>query len=187
MDLIHNQTELQLHQKSSVDGRGNYFYVLCDMFVNLNYALPESIFYWKVCYIYFLGRSDSYNTLELYLWLYWYVCASYNGVWFYMFVYVILSNCWLYFILCILYYISPMYGLLFHCIVVKFVFALICLWMLCLCLIQYVGVVHMIFPLVVLHLGKLVIRIYCTLFVIILFPSSLTCIHKSGLTSLCLN
>ena len=48
-------------------------------------------------------------------------------------VYVIQSNCRLFFVLGTLSYASPMYGLVFYCIFVKFTFELICLWMLYLC------------------------------------------------------
>ena len=77
----------------------------------LNYALPKSALSWGFCYIYFQWRVYSSTVSELYLRLYWYVCASYkccfidmfahliNGICVVMFVYVIQYNCWLYFIL----------------------------------------------------------------------------------------
>ena len=68
----------------------------------LQYALPKSVFYVVVCYIYFLSRCDSSTAPELYMRLYLYVCASYNGVFLDIFVYVIQYNCWLYLILGIL-------------------------------------------------------------------------------------
>ena len=46
---------------------------------------------------------------------------------------------------------------------------------------------HTIYSLVVLHIGKCEVHISCILFVMPLLPSSLNCIHKSGLTYLCLN
>ena len=54
-------------------------------------------------------RSDSATAPELYLILYWYVCASYNCVWIYMFMYVFQKICcctsyWIYFLL------NPNYG-----------------------------------------------------------------------------
>ena len=42
-----------------------------------------------------------------------------------MFVHLIQYNCWLYFILGILSYVSSMYGLFFHCILIKLKFVLI--------------------------------------------------------------
>ena len=114
------------------------------LYFNAFYTMPppKSVLYWKVHYIYFLFRSDYSTSHELYMSFYWYVCASYNGVCIDMFVNIIQFNCWLYFILGIFSDISPMYGLLFHCIVVKFITVLICLWILYLCLLQYVDVLH---------------------------------------------
>ena len=65
----------------------------------LHYALPNSVFYLKFCYIHPLFRGDSSAASELYLSFYWYVCAYYNGVFILMFVNVIQYNFWLYFIL----------------------------------------------------------------------------------------
>ena len=59
---------------------------------------------------------DSATAPELYLRVYLYICASYNGVYIDMFVYVIQFKCGLYFILGILYYTSPMNGLFLHVI-----------------------------------------------------------------------
>ena len=52
-----------------------------------------------VIYIYSLSRGNYSTAPELYLCLYLYVYASYNGVCIFIFVYVIQSNCWIYFIL----------------------------------------------------------------------------------------
>ena len=68
-----------------------------------------------------------------------------------------------------------------------FTFALIRLWMLYLCLMWYVCVLHMIYYLVELHLGNIVMHISCLLFVMPFSPSLLTYINNSGLTYLCLN
>ena len=108
----------------------------------LQYVLPESVLYWKVCYKYFLFKGYSSTEPEWYLHLYWYVCASYNGVSIGMFLYDIHSNCWLYLILGILFYKSPMHCLFRHCVIVTYEFLLICLWMLYLCLLKYVCVLH---------------------------------------------
>ena len=70
--------------------------------------------------------------------LYWYFCAYYNGIGIVISVYVIPPNCWLYFTLVFLFYISPLHGLFHHCTIITSVFSLICLWMWCLCLLQYV-------------------------------------------------
>ena len=153
----------------------------------LHHALPKSLLSWEVCYIYFLFRSDYSTSPELYMCWYLYVYASYNGVWIYMFVYGIQYNCWLYLILGIFYDISPMCGLFFHCIFVTFAFLLICLWMLYIFLLVYVDVFHTICSLVVLDIGNLVMHISCIWFVMPFSPFSLACIHKSWLTSLCLN
>ena len=104
-----------------------------------------------------------------------------------MFVYVIQSNHWLYFILVILFYISPVYGLLYQYIVVTFVFVLICFWMLYLCLLPFfvyfiryttwfysiLGILSVFFP------------VYD--FLMPMYPYSFTCLHKSGLTPICFN
>ena len=76
-------------------------------------------------------------------------------------------------------YISPIYGLFFLCIIVIFKILIIYLWMLYLSLLRYVGALHTIFYLVALHLGNLVMRIYCIWFFIPFTPSSLTWIQKS--------
>ena len=145
---------------------------------NMSYILSQ-----KVCYIYFLFRIDS--STKLYLSLYWSVCESYNGVWIDMFVYFILYSCCLYFILVILSYISPMYGLLFHCIVVTPTILLIYWWMLYLCLIRYVHVLSTICSLVVIHSGNNVMYIYW--FIMPMLPYLLNCIYNSGLRPPCFN
>ena len=66
-------------------------------------------------------------------------------------------------------------------------FVLICLWMLYLFLMRCVGVLQKIYYLVVLNFEDLVMDISCIWFVMTFLPSSLTCINKNGLTSLCLN
>ena len=148
---------------------------------------------WYVCSFYttrppsLFFRGKFVTQRALYMHLYLYFCESYNGVCIDMFVYVVQPNFWLYLILGILTYISPMYGLFFHCIVVTFTPVLICLWMVYICLLIYVGVIHTIWYLVILHISNIIMHIYCIWFVIPLSPSSLTCINKSGLTPLCLN
>ena len=127
----------------------------------LHYAPTDSILYWKVCYIHLLFRDDYFTAPELYLNFYWYVFASYNGVCIDMFVSIIKYNFWLYFILGILSYIFTIYGLFFQFIVVTFTILLICLWMLYICLLRYVGVINKIFSLVLLRHEKLVMHISC--------------------------
>ena len=157
----------------------------------LHNALPKSALSWEFHYIYFLFRSNSATAPELYMHLYWYVCASYNGICLDMFVYVIWSNFWLHFISVLLYYISTVYGLLFHlffhCIVVTFAFLIIFLGTLFLSLLRYVSLLHIIYSLVVLHLGYIAVNISCILFVMPLFTSSFNCIQKSILIYSCLN
>ena len=160
-------------------------YVIC--LCILRNVFSEHFLSWEVCCIYFLFMSDSDTAPELYIHFYLFVCASYNGVWIDMFVYVIQPNYWLYFILVIVSYLSLMYGLFFHCIVVTFTFALICLWMLYLCILQYVGVIHITYSVVVLNLGNIAVHISYIWFVMPFLPSSLTCTHKSGLTYHSLN
>ena len=92
-------------------------------------------------------------------------------VWIDIFVNFIPYNCRLYFILGIFSYISPIYGLFSHCIVVTFIFVLIFFWMLYLCLMQYAGVLHMVWCLVVLHIGNLVMQISRIWFVMQLLTS----------------
>ena len=67
----------------------------------LKNALPESSLSWELCHIYFRWSIYSATATKLYLCLYWYVFASYNGVCIYMFVnlitvYVLLCLCILY-------------------------------------------------------------------------------------------
>ena len=78
-------------------------YVICLRI--LHYDLPESILYREVCYMYFLWRRYSSTVPQLYLSLYWYVCASYIVVCIDRFVYVLPSNWCLYFILGIFLYL----------------------------------------------------------------------------------
>ena len=66
----------------------------------------------------------------------------------------------------ILFYISPVYGLFHHCVIVTYVFALIFLWMIYLRKLQYFCVLHRICSLVALHIGNLVMYISCILFVV---------------------
>ena len=141
----------------------------------LHYALPNSVLYWVFCYIYFLWMSYSSTMILSNLRLHWF------------FVYVKQSNCWLYFILVILFYISPVHGLLYHFVTVTSVFVFICLWMLYPRFLRYVGVIYTIYSLILIHLGRIFIYIYCKWFIMPLSPSSFTCIHNSGLTSLCFN
>ena len=82
-------------------------------------------------------------------------------------------------------YVSPMYGLFFQCIFVKFIFLfslMLYIWLL-----RYVFVLHTIFSLFDPHLGNLVMYISCILFIVPLSPSSFTYIHNSGLTHICLD
>ena len=83
------------------------------------------------------------------------------------------------------FYISPVHGLVYHCVVVTFAFVLICLWILNLCLLKCFCVIYMIYYLVLIHIGRLVV--YITWFIIPLFTYSLNCIHNSGLTNICLD
>ena len=119
--------------------------------------------------------------------MYWYVCDYYNGVCIVIFVCVMQSNCWLYLILGTLSYVSPVCGLFFQCIVIKFTFVLIFLWILNLCLLWYFCVLHKICSLVVLYIGNISMHISCILFVIPFSPSFLTYIHNSIWTCIFLN
>ena len=83
----------------------------------------------------------------------------------------------------ILFYISPVHTLLHYCIMVTSVFLFICLWMLYLWLLRYFCVIHTICSLVALHLGHCFTHISCIELVIPFSSSSLTWIHKSGLTT----
>ena len=104
-----------------------------------------------------------------------------------MFVYIIQYTCWLYLILGILSYIYPIYGLLFHCIVLTFAFVLIFLWMLYICLLRYAVLLHKVYYSVVLNLDNLVMHISCVWFVMQFLSSSMTWIHKSRSTYIYLN
>ena len=87
----------------------------------------------------------------------------------------------------IFFYIFSVHGSFHHCIIVMYVFVLICLWMLYLCLLRYVFLLHIICSLVAPHIGNRVTHISCILFVIPFLPYALTYIHNIGLTNLCLN
>ena len=86
-----------------------------------------------------------------------------------------------------LFYISPVRGLLHHCVIVAYMFVLICLLMLYLWLLQHVCVLHTLFFLVVLHIGNIFMSIFCILIVMLFLPSLLAYIHNSTLTYPCLN
>ena len=73
------------------------FYVI--LLCILHYELTKSVLNWKLLYIYFLSRGDSFTATELYLSFYLYVFASYNGVCIVMFMYATQYNFWLYLIL----------------------------------------------------------------------------------------
>ena len=167
------------------NGSGKYIHVIC-LYI-LHYALPETVFYWKFCYMYILFRSDSSTAPELYMNLYWCVCVSYNGTGIDIFVYVLKYNGWLYLFLGISPHISPFHGLFYHWIIITSTILLIRLWVLYICLLWYIGLLHTICSLVVLHPRKLVIHVFFVWFVIPLLPSSLACMNKSGLTNLGLN
>ena len=79
-----------------------------------------------------------------------------------MFVYVIQSNHSLYFVLEVMLYLSPVHGLLYHCVVVMSAFELIFLLILYLCLLQYVCILYIIYYLVILNIGE-----YCFVYFLI--------------------
>ena len=68
-------------------------------------------------------------------------------------VYFILGI-WLY-----IFYISTVHGLLHHCIIIIYVFVLVHLWILYLCLQKYVCVLYTIYSFFVIYLGKIVVYI----------------------------
>ena len=129
------------------------FYVIHSLI--LHNTLPDSFLF--EIYIYILFKSDSTTSPALYLYIYWCVCALYTGVCIDMFVYVIKSTNRLYFILGVFFYISPVNGLFYHCVVVTSAFVSIYLWTLYLCLLWYVYVLHTIYYLILIRLGKRVI------------------------------
>ena len=152
-------------------------FVICDTFVNFTQCDPCIYFSWE----FFLYISCAWVILPLQL--------HYIYVWIDMFVHHIMVSELIF--LCVLYnliidctsswdffYISPVYGLLLHGIVFTFAFSFICLWMLYLCLLQYVGVLHKICSLVVLHIGKLFMHIYFVWFVMPFSPYSLALFKK---------
>ena len=148
-----------------------------DTFAHFTNAFPESALSWEFLYIYFRWRIYSATEPGLYLRLYFFVCASYNGVcinifWYPITVFVLLCVFMLHNI--IVGYNSSWYYVLYlpctwvfpplhHCCIF---FALIWLLMLYIWLLRYFFVLRMICSLVALHLGNLVMRIYCILFVI---------------------
>ena len=140
-----------------------------------------------VIYISSLSMGGSSTAPELYLCVYWYGCELYYSVCIAIYMRDIQSNFWLYFVLGVLIYISPLHGSFHHCAIVTYVFLFICLWILYLFLLWYVCLLHRIYSLVVIHIGKLVMQYSFVLFVFTLLPSLLTFINKSGLTYCCLN
>ena len=111
--------------------------------------------------------------------LYWYVCALYS-VWVDIFVYIIQSNHFLCAVFGVLFYISPVSGLFYHCVVVKDDFELTCLWISYLFLLQFIFLLYTIYSLVGIQIGK--IFVYTYWFIMSLLPALLNCIQKSGLT-----
>ena len=131
-----------------------------------------------VCYIYLLCRSDSATVPELYLHLYWYIYALYTVLCIDMFVYVVnYTNC-LYLTLgaCSISFLWMDYSTtmsswhlrLYQYVCENYIYGLL----------QYVCVLHIIYYLVVIHIGKRVL--YISWFIIPLLKSLLTCIHNSG-------
>ena len=119
--------------------------ILCLIYLRiLHNVIPKSFLSWEVCCMYLLWWYYSTTAPELYMSFYSYGRSSYNGVCIDLFVYVIQSKCWLYFILGILSYISTMHGSFHHCIILTYEFTLICLWILYLCLFQYVFVLYLV-------------------------------------------
>ena len=151
----------------------------------LHNSLPESVLYSKVCYTYFLYTGDSATTTALYLHLYQYVCAWYNGVCIYIFVYVIKPTNRVYFVLGVLLYISPVNGLFYNRVFLTHAFVLLCLLILYHCLLWYVCVIHMIYSLFVIHLSKRVM--YISWFIISLFSSLLIYIQNNWLSPISLD
>ena len=130
----------------------------------LHRPLPEYGLSWYFCDKYFLKMSDFSTAPLLYLLLYWYGCEYYTFLWIDKFVHFILPTNWLHSILINFFYIFPLHGLFFHCIVLTFEFVLRCLWMLYICLLRYFCVLHNIYSLFLLHLGNHVMNIYWILF-----------------------
>ena len=141
----------------------------------LHYVLPKSILYWENCYIYSMCIGYSTTVPISHLSMNWYVRV------FYTIELLILLHLG-YFL-----YISPVHGLFYHLIIVTYAFVFICLWMFYPFFLQYVCVTYTIYSLFVLHLGRIVIHIYCKLLVMPLPPFLLTCIHNRGVTPLCFN
>ena len=133
-----------------------YIYILCDTFVHFTLCAPGVCFVLEILLYIFPVQEWFFH----YTWIisaFVFICLCIIKLclnWY--FVYVIQPNCWLYFILGIFTYISPICGVLSHFVVVTFEFKVICLWMLYLRLLQYVGVLHKIYPLVVLHIRNIV-------------------------------
>ena len=78
----------------------------------------------------------------LYLCLHWHV------------FHLIQSTCWLYLLLRIVFYISPVHGLFYHCVVVKYEFLLIRLCISYQFLLQYVCLPYTNYYFVWIHIGR---------------------------------
>ena len=151
-----------------------------DTFVNFKKWFSQVWLVLGILLYIFLVKDLFCHCTWLYMSLYWYVCAYYNGVCIYMFFHLITVSVLLY--LCMLYNIifgytlswyfflyPPVHGLFRHCVIVTSVFVLICLCILYLWLLIYVCVLRTIWYLVALHLGNLVMHIHFILFVMPFF------------------
>ena len=103
-----------------------------------------------------------------------------------MFVNFTQYNPWVYFPLESLFYISTMNDSFCFSVNVLSMFVFICLCILYQCLQWYFCMIYMIYSLVVLHLGILVIYIYCIWVIMQFFPSLLICINNILLKYICL-
>ena len=83
-------------------------------------------------------------------------------------------HCWFNFILVIFSYISPMYELFNHCVIVTYIFLLICLLILYPCLVRFACLFNKIYSLIVHQIKNLVVYISCMIYIFPLSPYSLT-------------
>ena len=104
-------TTISLSISGVTIGSSTYIYVIFDIFIHFTQCSPWFYFYWGFYYIYLLYRSDYDTTPALHLCLYWYFCASYNGLCIDMFVYYIIYSFWLYLILGVFFYSSTVLSL----------------------------------------------------------------------------
>ena len=168
-------------------GRSKYIYVNFDKFLHFTQCTPWFSFIlgnficifpvneWLCHRDIIISAFLSICLCTIHLCLNWYVFVFYK---IYSLVVLHLEN----FVI----YLSFTWFIL-HCVVIKYVFLLIYLWIVYICLLIYVYVIYIIYSLVVIRIGKMVTYIYRIWFIMPLSPSLLTWIYNGWLKYIYLN